>query len=67
MTTHPSLFKPYLTDEEVATHFGVSTDSIRRWIRQGEFPKPVRVGTGTSRWRALISKHTKPTFKQRTS
>lgn len=43
--------KFYLSDDDVAARFGVSTDSIRRWIRQGVFPKPVRVGKGTSRWR----------------
>lgn len=42
---------PYLTEKEVAVHFNVSPDSIRRWIRQGKFPKPLRIGTGTSRWR----------------
>lgn len=50
MTTSSSPEKTYLTDKEVASHFNVSTDSIRRWIREGHFPKPMRIGTGTSRW-----------------
>ena len=50
MITSSSPEKTYLTDKDVAAHFNVSTDSIRRWIREGHFPKPMRIGTGTSRW-----------------
>lgn len=51
MTTTPSELQRYLTEAEVAARFNISTDSIRRWIRNGQFPKPVRIGKGTSRWR----------------
>ena len=43
--------RPYLTEQEVAARFAVSPDSIRRWIRDGKFPRGVRVGKGTTRWR----------------
>lgn len=41
----------YLTVAEVAQRFSVSTDTIWRWKRNGDFPKAVRVGPGTTRWR----------------
>ena len=42
---------PYLTVEQVAERYGVSTDSIWRWKRNGRFPAPVRVGPNCTRWR----------------
>ncbi|MCC6144814.1 MAG: AlpA family phage regulatory protein [Candidatus Hydrogenedentes bacterium] len=48
----------FLTVEQVASRFGVSTDTIWRWKRNGAFPKAVRVGPGTTRWRlADIEEH----------
>lgn len=48
----------YLTVEQVASRFGVSTDTIWRWKRNGEFPQAVKVGPGTTRWRlADIEEH----------
>jgi prophage regulatory protein len=41
----------YLTVEQVAERLGVSTDSIWRWKRAGKFPKAVKVGPGSTRWR----------------
>lgn len=41
----------FLTVEQVATRFGVSTDTIWRWKRMGGFPRAVKVGPGTTRWR----------------
>jgi prophage regulatory protein len=41
----------FLTDKQVAERYGVSTDSIWRWKRQGNFPAPVRVGPNCTRWR----------------
>ena len=40
----------YLTAEEVAERFSVSTDSIHRWRRKGHFPVPIIFGLRTSRW-----------------
>lgn len=42
----------YLTVEQVAKHFNVSTDTIWRWKRNGNFPKAVKVGPGCTRWRS---------------
>lgn len=47
-TSNQTLF---LTVDQVANRYGVSTDSIWRWKRNGEFPDPVRVGPNCTRWR----------------
>lgn len=41
----------YLSVEQVAARYNVSKDTIWRWRREGEFPKPIRLGGKTSRWR----------------
>ena len=41
----------FLSVDQVAQRYGVSTDSIWRWKREGKFPAPVRVGSGITRWR----------------
>ena len=41
----------YLSVDQVAQRFGVSKDSIWRWKRQDEFPRPVKLGGTTTRWR----------------
>lgn len=40
----------YLSVDDVAARFSVSTDTIWRWTRLGKFPKPVKIGAGTARW-----------------
>ena len=41
----------YLSVDQVAERFGVSKDTIWRWKRQDEFPRPVKLGGTTTRWR----------------
>ncbi len=42
----------YLSDRQVAKHFGVSRATIWRWAKEVEdCPGPVLVGAGTTRWR----------------
>ncbi|MTH77165.1 helix-turn-helix transcriptional regulator [Paracoccus aestuariivivens] len=41
----------YLTVEQVARRLNVSTDSIYRWKRNGDFPTAVKIGPGCTRWR----------------
>lgn len=41
----------YLTVEQTAERYNVSTDSIYRWKREGDFPKPVHLSKGVTRWR----------------
>jgi len=42
---------PYLSVEQVANRYGVSTDSIWRWKREGRFPAAVSIGRNCTRWR----------------
>lgn len=41
----------YLSVEQVAARYNVSKDTIWRWSREGNFPKPMKLGGMTSRWR----------------
>ena len=40
----------YLRDEDVAKRFGVARSTIWRWVKQGLFPQPYRLGPSTTRW-----------------
>lgn len=40
----------YLTDKQIASRFGVVQHTIWRWVREGHFPPPVRLGPGCTRW-----------------
>ena len=42
----------YLKIEKVATIFDTTARTIRRWVKEGKFPEPVRVA-GVKRWRAI--------------
>lgn len=42
----------FLKDTEVAVRYGVSRPTIWRWTKNGKFPKPVKLGAGSTRWRA---------------
>ncbi|MGR3610141.1 MAG: helix-turn-helix transcriptional regulator [Sulfitobacter sp.] len=39
----------YLSDKSLATRFSVCRTTIWRWSREGDFPKPVKLG-GATRW-----------------
>jgi prophage regulatory protein len=41
----------YLTVSQVAERLGVSTDSVWRWVRTDEFPKPYKIGPNCTRWK----------------
>ena len=41
----------YLTVAQVAKRFGISTDTVWRWTRDGEFPIPWRMGPNTTGWK----------------
>ncbi len=41
----------FLTVDQVAKRYNVSTDSIWRWKRQGRFPAAISVGPNCTRWR----------------
>lgn len=41
----------YLTDKQVAERFSVHRATPWRWVERGDFPKPVRLSPGCTRWR----------------
>lgn len=51
MNLHIKPDQLYLTVDQVAQRYGVSTDTIWRWARNGSFPKARRVGPNVTRWR----------------
>jgi len=42
----------YQTRQELQKLFKVSPATIYRWIKEGNFPKPVRLGANMVRWKA---------------
>jgi len=41
----------YLSDRQIATRFGVSRCTPWRWVERGQFPSPVQLSPGCTRWR----------------
>ena len=41
----------YLSVAQVAERYGVSTDTVWRWSRNGDMPKPMKLSPGSTRWR----------------
>ncbi|GHG25233.1 helix-turn-helix transcriptional regulator [Paracoccus aerius] len=41
----------FLSVKQVGDRYGVSVDSIWRWVRLDQFPRPVKLGGQTTRWR----------------
>ena len=41
----------FLTVGQVAKRFGISSDTVWRWTRDGDFPKPWKMGPNTTRWK----------------
>ena len=43
---------PYQRRQQVEKLFQVSRPTLYRWIKQGKFPKPIRLGANMVRWKA---------------
>lgn len=41
----------YLSVKSTATRYDVSVPTIWRWVSQGRFPAPIKLGENTTRWR----------------
>lgn len=41
----------FLSDKELAERFGITRQSIWRWVSTTDFPAPVKLSPGCSRWR----------------
>ncbi len=45
-------YESFLSDHEVAARYGISRAAIWRWVRRNQdFPKPIKLSPGTTRWR----------------
>lgn len=42
--------KMYFTDAEVGNYYSVSRFTIRRWVREGQFPPGKKLSSGSTRW-----------------
>jgi len=40
----------YVSDKELADYLKVSRQTIWRWVREGKFPAPVKLGPNCTRW-----------------
>ncbi|ENO17193.1 AlpA family phage regulatory protein [Marinobacter nanhaiticus D15-8W] len=40
----------FWTDVQVGNHYGVSRHTIWRWVREGKFPPPKKLSSGSTRW-----------------
>ncbi|MDO6482007.1 helix-turn-helix transcriptional regulator [Shimia thalassica] len=47
----PDLDERFLKDTEVAARFGVCRQTIWRWAAIGDFPQPIKLSAGVTRWR----------------
>lgn len=43
---------PYQSRKQIEKLFQVSRATIYRWIKEGNFPKPVHLGANMVRWKA---------------
>lgn len=41
----------YLSDKKVSERYEVSRATLWRWVREGQFPSPVKLSPGCTRWK----------------
>lgn len=41
----------YLTDKQIAERYGVSRQTVWRWVQNDQFPKNVKLSPGSTRWK----------------
>ena len=41
----------YLSDKEVAARYSISRATVWRWVNEGHFPKPIKLGANVTRWK----------------
>ncbi|HPQ44625.1 MAG TPA: AlpA family phage regulatory protein [Syntrophales bacterium] len=42
--------KIYIKDKDIANRFDVDRATIWRWSKNGNFPKPIKMSDGCTRW-----------------
>lgn len=40
----------FFADKDMAARYQVSRQTVWRWVREGRFPKPIRLGAAAIRW-----------------
>ena len=40
----------FYSDKQLAERYGVTRQSIWRWVREGVMPRPLRIGKAATRW-----------------
>lgn len=48
--TNPTPAPTYLNDKQVAARYGVSRVTPWRWAKESDFPEPVQLTPGCTRW-----------------
>jgi prophage regulatory protein len=51
MQSNQSTASQYLSDRQTAGRYSVSRPTIWRWVSEGNFPKPVKLSPGCTRWK----------------
>ncbi len=41
----------YLSDKQTSARYEVSRATLWRWVRDGQFPSPVKLSPGCTRWK----------------
>jgi predicted DNA-binding transcriptional regulator AlpA len=50
MKSKPENDRLYMAAKHLCARWGVSIPTLRRWLRDGYLPKPIRLGRGALRW-----------------
>ena len=49
--TAPETMHKYASDRQLAVRYGVDRGTIWRWVRERDFPQPVKMSEKCTRWR----------------
>jgi prophage regulatory protein len=41
----------YISDKQLSERLEVSRQTIWRWVREGNLPKPIKLGSNCARWK----------------
>ncbi|MEX0603838.1 MAG: helix-turn-helix domain-containing protein [Marinobacter sp.] len=41
----------YLSDKHISERYEVSRQTVWRWVREGKFPAPLKLGPNCTRWK----------------
>ncbi|MAN58245.1 MAG: AlpA family transcriptional regulator [Flavobacteriaceae bacterium] len=41
----------YISDKQLSERLEVSRQTVWRWVREGNLPRPIKLGSNCTRWR----------------